>query len=88
MFKVISETRRTSYIWYQHLYCYQRVDTSAGGLLVPEGIILPVVGVSAVTLFIIYIYYWNVQFLNNVIFIKTKVLHIYVFIVVAILITM
>ena len=33
------------------------VDTSAGGLLVPDGIILPVVSASALTWFIRYIYY-------------------------------
>jgi hypothetical protein len=39
---------------------------------VPEGIILIVVSVSALTRFIRYICYWNLQFLNNVIIIKTK----------------
>jgi hypothetical protein len=43
------------------------VDTSAGGLLVPNGIIRSVVSASALTRFIRYIYYWNLQFLNNVI---------------------
>ena len=38
-------------------------DTSTGGLLVPEGIIGTVVGVSALTWVIKYIYYWNWQFL-------------------------
>jgi len=33
------------------------VDTSAGGLLVHEGFIGPLVGVSALTCFIKYIYY-------------------------------
>ena len=32
--------------------------------LVPEGIIRPVVSVSALTWFIRYIYYWNLQFLK------------------------
>ena len=36
-------------------------------------IILPVVSVSALTWFIRYIYYWNLQFLNNVIIHKIKV---------------
>ena len=45
-----------------------------GGLLVPEGIIRSVVGASALTWFIRYIYYWNLQFLNNVIINKTEVL--------------
>ena len=31
------------------LYCYHRVDTSVGGLLVPEGIIRPEVSVWALT---------------------------------------
>ena len=50
-----------------------RVDTSAGGLLVLEDIIRPVVNVSALTWFIRYICYWNLQFLNNVISDKTMV---------------
>ena len=53
---------------------YDWVNTSAGGVLVPEGIIRPVVSASALTWFIRYIYYWNCQFLNNVIINKTKVL--------------
>ena len=53
---------------------YDWVNTSAGGILVPEGIIRPVVSASALTWFIRYIYYWNLQFLNNVIINKTKVL--------------
>jgi hypothetical protein len=40
----------------------------------PEVIILPVVSASSLTWFIRYIYYWNVQFLNNVIMIKKKLL--------------
>jgi hypothetical protein len=42
--------------------------------IVPEDIFRPVVSASALTWFIIYIYYWNLQFLNNVIINKTKVL--------------
>jgi hypothetical protein len=34
---------------------YHWVNTSVGGLIVPEGIIRPVVGVSALTWFIIYL---------------------------------
>jgi hypothetical protein len=49
-----------------YFFNYHCVDTSAGGILVPEGIIHPVVGVSALTWFIRYIYYWNVQFLRKV----------------------
>jgi hypothetical protein len=40
----------------------------------PRGIIRPVVSASALTWFIRYIYYWNLQFLNNVNVNKTKVL--------------
>jgi hypothetical protein len=53
---------------------YDWVNTSAGGVFVPQGIIRPVVSASALTWFIRYIYYWNFQFLNNVIINKTKVL--------------
>jgi hypothetical protein len=40
--------------------------TITGWTIVPEGIIRPVVSVSVLTWFIRYIYYWNLQFLNNV----------------------
>jgi hypothetical protein len=40
----------------------------------PEVIIHPVVNVSRLTLLMRYPYYWNLQFLNNTIIIKTKVL--------------
>ena len=40
--------------------------TITGWTIVPEGIIRPVVSVSVLTWFIIYIYYLNLQFLNNV----------------------
>ena len=49
-------------------------NNSAGGLLVIEFIIRPVVSVLALPSLIRYICYWNSQFLNNVIIIKTKVL--------------
>ena len=42
-------------------------DTSVDGLFVSDGIIRPEVSASALTWFIRYIYYWNLQFLNNVI---------------------
>ena len=61
-------------IWYPRLYYYHWVDTSAGGLLVLEGTIHPVVSASELTWFIRYIYYWKLQFLTNVILNKTKVL--------------
>ena len=50
-----------------------RVDISAGGLSVPEGIIRLVISVSALLWLIRYIYYSYLQFLNNIIIIKTKV---------------
>jgi hypothetical protein len=50
------------------------VYTSAGGVVVPESIIRPVVSASALTWFIRYMYYWKLQYLNNVIINKTKVL--------------
>jgi len=40
----------------------------------PEGIIHPVVSVSAHGLLDTVIFYWNLPFINNVIIIKTKVL--------------
>ena len=52
---------------YPRFYYYHWVDTSAGGQLVPEGIIRPVVSASALTWFITYIYRRNLQFLYNVI---------------------
>ena len=53
---------------------YVCIPTSAGGLLVSYGNTRPVVSASALTWFIRYIYDWNLQFLNNVIINKTKVL--------------
>ena len=40
---------------YPRFYYYQWVDTSAGGLLVLEGILRPVISASALTWFITYI---------------------------------
>ena len=40
--------------WYLRFYYYHWVDTSAGGLLVPEAITRPVVSASALTWFIRY----------------------------------
>jgi hypothetical protein len=48
--KVIQEIK------YLRSYYYHWDDTSVGGLLVPEGIILSVVNVSALVCIIIYIY--------------------------------
>jgi len=71
---VIPERRSAHLIWYLRFYYDHWVDTVAGGLLVPNGIIRRVVIVSALAWFIRYIYYWNLQFLNNVIINKTRVL--------------
>jgi hypothetical protein len=61
----------------RHIYVrfdyYQWINTSAGELLFPEGIIRPVVCASALIWFYKSIYFWNVQFLNNVIINETKV---------------
>ena len=60
--KEFPETRRAltvpdfDTIWYNY---YHWIDTSAGGLLIPEGIIRPVVSASALAWFIGYIYYRN-----------------------------
>ena len=56
--------------------CFVWIDTSADRLLVPEGTIRPVVNVSVPTCVIRYnhIDYWNLQSLNNIIIIETKVL--------------
>ena len=47
---------------------------TAGGLIVRKGIIRPAISVSTLAWFMRYIYYWNLQFINNVIIIKTNVL--------------
>jgi hypothetical protein len=39
------------------VYYYHWIDTSAGGILVSDGIIRPIVSVSALMRFIRYIYY-------------------------------
>ena len=46
---MIHEACRSHFIGHLHLYYYHWVDTSAGGLIVPESIIRPVVSVSALT---------------------------------------
>jgi hypothetical protein len=46
MMNVIPETRRVHLIWYLRFYYHYWLDNSAGGLLVPEGIIHLVVSVS------------------------------------------
>ena len=59
-------------LWYLRFYCYHCVDISAGGLLIPEVIIHPVVNASVLTSFINYTYKWNLHFLINGIIIKLR----------------
>ena len=54
------------------IHSFNLVDTSAGGLLVHDNIICSEVSVSTLVRYIIY--FWNLQFINNVIIIKTNVL--------------
>ena len=61
-------------LYYSILCIVHWVDISACGLFVPEGIIRPVVSVSALTWCIRYICHWNSLLLNNVIITKTNVL--------------
>jgi len=72
--KVISERVVLIAFYIYVFYYFHWVDSSAGGLLVPDGIIRPVVSASALTLFTRYIFYQNLQFLKHEIIIKTKVL--------------
>jgi hypothetical protein len=60
------ETCCDHYIRSLGLYCYYLVNISTGGLLIPERISYLVVSASTLIWFIRYIYYWNLQFLNNV----------------------
>ena len=53
---------------------YHLVDASPDGLLVSDCIIRSVVSASALAWLIRYIYYSNLQFLNNVMINKTNVL--------------
>jgi hypothetical protein len=73
--KVIPEMRRAHYIWYLRFHHYHWFDTSAGVLLLPKGIIHAAASASALTWFIRYTYYRKIQYLNNVIINKTKILH-------------
>ena len=60
-------------IRYSRSYDNPYVDTFAGGVLVPEGIILPVCQCFATDMvYIRYIYSWNLQLPNNVIINKYK----------------
>jgi hypothetical protein len=52
---------------YLRFYYYHCVNTSAGGVLVHEGIIRPEINLSALTWFIRYMSYRNILFLNNVV---------------------
>jgi len=61
------------YIRYLGFYYYHWVDTSAGRLFAPEGIIRPVVSASTLTWYIRYIYYLNILFLNNAIINKNRI---------------
>jgi hypothetical protein len=63
--KVIPETSHAHKVGYLQFYYYYWVDTSAGGRLVPEGIIHPVIFFLKLTLFIRYIKVCNLQFLKN-----------------------
>ena len=72
LLKILRETCRAHLIEYLCFYCYHWIDDSAGGLLVPDGIIRPVISRLVQTWFMIYIHNWNI--LNNVIIIKTKVI--------------
>jgi hypothetical protein len=66
------ETRRAHWIRYLLLYYYQWVDTSIGGILVPEGIIRSVVSASEQIWFIRYIFYRNVVFNHEIIIKKNR----------------
>jgi hypothetical protein len=55
LMKVIPETSHAHKVGYLQFYYYYWVDTSAGGRLVPEGIIHPVIFFLKLTLFIRYI---------------------------------
>ena len=57
-----------------YIYIFTRVSSTAGEQLVPDGIFCPVVSYLALTWFFRYIFDWNLQSLNHVIIIKTKVL--------------
>ena len=65
--------KTNNYLINTQCYYFHWVDTSARGLFVYEGVIRPMVSVSALTWFIRYISYSNLQFLNNVVINKTKV---------------
>ena len=54
--KVISETRPVHYTSNLHFYNQRRVNTSAGGLLVPDVIIRPAISPSALKEVIAYIF--------------------------------
>ena len=68
-FSIVSEIMRTLSV-ISNVYCYIMLIFTIS----PEDIIRPVGSSSTMPWFIRYIYYWNLQFLNNVIINKTKVL--------------
>ena len=68
----IRKTETVSYL--QYVYVLDFVYQKAGGHYFPEAMIRQVVSASALTCFNRYIYYYNLQFLNNVMINKTKVL--------------
>ena len=69
MFPSFMKTKKleTAEILFLRFYYYHWVDTFAGGLLVPDGIIHPVVGVSALTWLIKYMetYSWIHMIINT-----------------------
>ena len=69
--KAIPETRRAHKIKYLRFSYYHWVDSSAGGLLVPEAIISPVVSDLAMIWFNRYMYYRHLLFLSKVIMNQT-----------------
>ena len=63
----MSSTQQTVFRpWHKRdSYSFFTINTSAGGLLVPEDIIHPADSGSTLTWFIKYIYYCNLHFLNT-----------------------
>jgi hypothetical protein len=64
----------TVVLQYLQFYYYYKVNTSAGGLLVPDGIIHSVVCVSVLTLFIRYTNIFIMENNNSLIIFNNKVL--------------
>ena len=72
LMKIIPETCHVHYIRFLRFYDYHWVETSDGGLLVPEVIIFLVGSASTWTWFFRDIFYTNLQIPNHVIIIKTN----------------